>query len=185
MGRLEVVRLVFNGLGIVNGIEIGKELLEYNKLDCIVLYQVVHKYAAEIYDMFKLNIHKYPTLSSLAMAIFRSNFYKPTDESNSINITSNEIYNDIKPGYQGGHVDVYKAYGENLYYYDVNSLYPFVMRNNLFPSGPCTYFEGEKALKDLFGIVYANITCPIDLKVPVLLHKHNNVTMAPTGTWSG
>ena len=27
----------------------------------------------------------------------------------------------IRRGYYGGHADTYKPYGENLYYYDVNS----------------------------------------------------------------
>jgi hypothetical protein len=33
----------------------------------------------------------------------------------------------------GGHTDVYKPKGYNLYYYDVNSLYPFVMKNYPMP----------------------------------------------------
>ena len=39
--------------------------------------------------------------------------------------------NFIRCGYYGGVTDYYKAYGENLYYYDVNSLYPFAMLNNM------------------------------------------------------
>ena len=35
----------------------------------------------------------------------------------------------IRGSYYGGAVDYYKAYGENLHYYDVNSLYPYAMLN--------------------------------------------------------
>ena len=35
----------------------------------------------------------------------------------------------IRRGYYGGHADTYKPYGDNLYYYDVNSLYPFAIEN--------------------------------------------------------
>jgi len=35
----------------------------------------------------------------------------------------------IRNAYYGGGTDVYKAYGQDLKYYDVNSLYPFAMKN--------------------------------------------------------
>jgi hypothetical protein len=35
------------------------------------------------------------------------------------------MYNDIKKSYYDGLSDVYIPYGENLYYYDLNSLYPY------------------------------------------------------------
>ena len=37
----------------------------------------------------------------------------------------------IRRGYYGGHTDVYIPYGENLHYYDVNSLYPFSMLRDM------------------------------------------------------
>ena len=37
--------------------------------------------------------------------------------------------------YYGGHADAYTPYVENLYYYDVNSLYPFVMKEFPMPGG--------------------------------------------------
>ena len=41
----------------------------------------------------------------------------------------------IRRAYYGGHTDTYKPYGEDLYYYDVNSLYPFVMKEFPMPGG--------------------------------------------------
>lgn len=41
------------------------------------------------------------------------------------------MYRDIKIGYSGAITEVYKPYGENLYYYDVNSLYPYVSLQDL------------------------------------------------------
>ena len=46
-------------------------------------------------------------------------------DDNIPRIESSSIYKDIKLAYYGGITEVYKPYGENLYYYDVNSLYPF------------------------------------------------------------
>ena len=43
--------------------------------------------------------------------------------------SSQDIF--IRDSYYGGAMDYYKAYGENLRYYDVNSLYPFVMKKDM------------------------------------------------------
>jgi hypothetical protein len=56
-----------------------------------------------IFNLFGKNIHKYPTLPSLAFAIFRSNFM----EENSIPQLSGKIAKDIRTSYTGGAVDVY------------------------------------------------------------------------------
>jgi hypothetical protein len=40
----------------------------------------------------------------------------------------------IRRGYYGGHTNVYIPYGENLHYYDVSSLYPFSMLQDM-PGG--------------------------------------------------
>ena len=56
------------------------------------------------------------------MQIFRSKFLK-------VNIPILKRIDDafIRDGYLGGATDYYKMKAENIYYYDVNSLYPFAM----------------------------------------------------------
>lgn len=44
-----------------------------------------------------------------------------------MNIPSTNVDSFIRRGYYGGHADVYIPKGSDLLYYDVNSLYPFVM----------------------------------------------------------
>lgn len=73
-----------------------------------------------IYDLFELNINKYPTITSLAFAIFRCKFLKDS----KIPLITGQIFNDLRKSYTGGSVDVYKPYGTNMHVYDVNSLYP-------------------------------------------------------------
>jgi hypothetical protein len=70
------------------------ELLEYNKKDCKVLFDILSIFADQIYSLFKLNITSYPTLSSLAFNIYRSNFM---DKVFKIPITSLELYDKLKP----------------------------------------------------------------------------------------
>ena len=68
------------------------ESIKYCELDCISLYQIIYKFADMIFDLFKMNIHKYPTLPSLAFGIYRSNFI----EENIIPQLSGKIENEIR-----------------------------------------------------------------------------------------
>ena len=63
-----------------------------------------------IFKLFSLNIHHYPTLSSLAFAIFKSNFMK----ENTIPQITGEISKNIRSGYTGGAVDMYIPEGNNI-----------------------------------------------------------------------
>lgn len=58
---------------------------------------------------------------------FFYNFY----DSNIPDINKASIYKDIKEVYFGGITEVYKPCGYNLYYYDVNYLYPFVALSDI------------------------------------------------------
>jgi DNA polymerase elongation subunit (family B) len=159
---------------------IRDKLLDYNKQDCLVLYQVMKEFAVNIFHLYSLNIINYPTISSLSFAIFRSNFMK----EEIIPISNLKDYNFIKESYRGGHVDVYRPFtkkGRKVYCYDINSLYPFVMANNLFPTGIPKYFYGSRDLNDIFGFVKVNVTCPNNMFCPVLLTRINDKTIAPIG----
>ena len=163
------------------------EIIAYNKQDCLVLHQVITKFACFVYKHFTLDLHKYPTLSSLALAIFKSNFLS---KDANIPITDTFLYDKIKSGYTGGQVDIYKPSTEpnsNLYCYDVNSLYPYVMAMNQFPVGNPRYFEGSQIdlqALDTFGFLRVKVTAPKDLNIPLLQVRRNGKTITPLGTWT-
>lgn len=73
--------------------------------------------------MFNVQLIDSTTISGLALNIFLKNFYK---NKTIPLITDTKIFNDIKNAHYGGQTEVYRPEGENLYYYDVNSLYPYV-----------------------------------------------------------
>lgn len=50
------------------------EAIKYCELDCIVLHQILSKFNDLIFNKFSLNVHRFPTLSSLAFGIFRSSY---------------------------------------------------------------------------------------------------------------
>lgn len=50
------------------------ETIKYCEQDVISLYQIIDKFSIRIFKLFRIDILKYPTLSSLAFAIYRSKF---------------------------------------------------------------------------------------------------------------
>lgn len=163
-----------------------KRLLDYMKQDVLLLGGVMQK-AQEIYwKLYKVDIESKITLSSLALSIFRMKYY---DASNwPIHIPNQNEDSFLRRAYYGGHTDSYKPYGEDLYYYDVNSLYPFVMKEFPMPGGVPVWhgnLEG-KDLDSIFGFIEAYVVCPKTIKKPFLPYRDkNNTLIFPTGEFVG
>jgi hypothetical protein len=160
------------------------ETFSYLEKDLISLYQIVSKMSLDIYSKYRLNITSFATLSGLALAIYRANFL-PNDAK--IVKFKGVAEKAIRAAYYGGAVDVIKPYGENLYYYDANSLYPAGMLKDM-PVGLPTY-STEKNLDNIFGFVRATVTSP-GLKIPTLPCKiktksGETLLIFPNGTWTG
>lgn len=164
-----------------------EETLKYSELDTVILYKVLIEFNALIYTTFRVDAFKYPTLSSLAFAIFRTKYLKP----DTIPLIDGDIYNAIRLSYTGGACDVYKPFGKNIKGYDVNGLYPSMMAEKEMPVGNPISFHGDisKYEEDPFGFFEVDVTAPLDLNVPILQirMKIENVyrTIAPVGTWTG
>jgi hypothetical protein len=173
---------------INNNWSLKDEAIKYCELDCISLFQIILKFNNMIFNLFNLNIHKYPTLPSLAFSIYRSNFMM----ENIIPQLSGKIANDIRQSYTGGAVDMYipqPPNGVKMFCYDVNALYPSQMSNMLMPVGNPSYFKGNIRILDLeaFGFFYCKIIAPDNLKHPILqthVKTNNGIrTIAPLGQW--
>ena len=84
-----------------------------------------------------------------------------------------------------------------LYYYDVNSLYPYIMSQFELPCGKIVYFEGNIYNENLvinniipqnvLGFYYCKVIapCPKDYNLlhPIIQLRINNTTLAPLGTF--
>jgi len=93
----------------------SKLMKEHLKNDCIALYKVLDKF-------FEKEKYKTYTIASLALRrLLNFNDLEIWNVSNTFDKYFRDNY------YRGGRVEVYKMFGKNLYYYDINSLYPFVM----------------------------------------------------------
>jgi hypothetical protein len=103
---------------------------------------------------------------------------------------SGKIAQNIRQSYTGGAVDMYiprPQKGVKIFGYDVNSLYPFVMKEYPMPTGKPTQFFGDirKIEPKAFGFFYCEIIAPNNLKHPIL-QTHVKVnkgirTIAPLG----
>lgn len=111
---------------VSNLLDKSEELLSYMRQDIRLLGGVMLK-AQDIYwSLYNVDIENLLTVSALALSIYRTNYYD--QESWPIHIPSRNEDSFIRRGYYGGHADAYMPYGENFYYYDVNSLYPYIMK---------------------------------------------------------
>lgn len=219
------------------------ESIDYCINDCISLYQIVRKFSELIYEKFRIHIKNNPTLPSIAMKNYITN-YMPTKEVTTTKINKKgeettvtrhisnipqlpkEVYDKIKPSYYGGHSDAYIPQftnnitvpifnGEEDYLefknkiqtnfkngmyktiklYDVNSLYPSVMREFKMPTKLLYEFTGNILLEELnllnevkdqskIVICNAKITAP-NIARPVLPFRIANTTIYGYGEWTG
>ena len=147
----------------------------------------VMKKAQEIYGkLYNVDIEGQITHSALALKLFRMKYYN--QENFPIHIPNKNEDTFLRRAYYGGHVDAYKPYGENLYYYDVNSLYPFVMREFPMPGGDPLWHRNltDRDLDSLFGFIEAYVICPKTIKKPFLPYRDkDNTLIFPTGEFIG
>ena len=139
------------------------ETIKYLNNDLNCLYEVVTTANKQLFNDYKINMTEAITISGLAMKIYLNKYYN----NNIPNINKPSIYNDIKQGYYGGITEVYKPYGENLLYYDVNSLYPYASLNDM-PGLICeklAFYNDQVNLSNLFGFFYCKVETPKDIYI--------------------
>jgi hypothetical protein len=159
-----------------------EETKRYVNSDVESLYKVIDKWSKEIYEMEHLNITDVVSISSLALKIFLTNYYDPY--KTPIHTMRHKQYKEIKEGYYGGRVEIFKNYGENLYYYDVNSLYSQVMLQDM-PIGSAT-LSTDPDLNNYFGFCYVTVKVPGNTYNPILPYRDDDGNVFnPTGEWSG
>ena len=105
-------------------------------------------------------------------------------KTSRVPILLDSIYDDIKESFTGGSVDMFIPKPDNnelVYAYDVNSLYPYAMKNEMpvaffnkeLNSHYITYFEGDISIinKNPYGFLKVNVTSPENLEHPILQLK--------------
>jgi hypothetical protein len=103
------------------------ELLEYCKRDCLLTFMALFKLFNNVDDMY--NVKNFLTIPSLALKVFNKK-YVDVDVYDEIFCIKNRFSFFNEGYYFGGHTEkfinnIYEFKGLN--YYDVNSLYPYIM----------------------------------------------------------
>lgn len=130
------------------------ESLKYLEFDLLTHYEVMCKANKAIFLNYDIDFTKVYTISGLSLSLFLSKY---NNEKIPL-INKKNLYNDIKNAYYGGNTSLFKPHGKNLYYYGVNSLYPYVALNDM-PGLNCKkIFIKNKDIKDVgFGFFYCII----------------------------
>jgi DNA polymerase type B, organellar and viral len=175
-----------------NNWSLKNETLKYLESDLLCLYQVISQFSKHIFQLEHLNITKSLSISSLTFKVFKTNYLKDP----FLPIIKGMHHDLMREAFFGGHVDVYtptlrtseaciQPFYKNIYCYDVNSLYPYVMSIHDFPMGkPLLSFD--KDLNNYFGIVHCKIETPEYMDKPVLPFRGNDgIIYFPLGNWTG
>jgi hypothetical protein len=133
-----------------------KENQEYLYNDVVGLYEILEKFADWGLNGGKLRM----TLPSQSLQIFTTKF-----QESALQPLSEEDEAFIRKGYFGGRVEIFRMTGENLNYYDVNSLYPFCMLQEMPAGRP---LQVNERVKDLIGFYEIEADIPPDCHIPPL-----------------
>lgn len=162
---------------------VTKELVNYLEMDCRGLYEVIEKFYA--WPLITES-GRAVTMASQALKVYRTFLRTP------IHSLVTEVDEFVRKSYFGGRTEIFKPLfigdgNEELYCYDVNSLYPYVMKENEYPVS----FERWTGVyePDEIGFYEATVEVPLDMKIPPLptvqevsgTHK----LIFPVGTFSG
>lgn len=159
------------------------QLLEYNKRDSYITYKAI-SYLQEGFN--KLGAELKITAASTSMDLFRrkylkENFYHP----------SQNILSYIHEGYYGGRTEaIIRGKVSSLNYYDINSMYPYVMQNE-YPHPNSYKYSNNISLSDISnyeGMVKVRLKAP-DMQVPYLpcryKIKESTKLVFPVGSFAG
>ncbi len=125
-----------------------------------------------------------PTIAAQSLSLWQKS-YLPRD------VFVNEFDNSFGESYYGGRVEVYR-FSDNLwYYYDINSLYPYVMFSYQYPD-PSSFVKdtnvSKDALVELMHTYEGNALLSVTVKDcyrPILPVKHQGKLVFPTGRITG
>ena len=172
----------FNNINLFDNSELFELFKEYSKQDAKALYDALRTAQAIYWDEFKIDIESVYSTATLSLKVFRTNF-----QDKNIYILPQNMDAFIRKGYYGGGTDVYEGYAQLVYYYDVNSLYPFAMLN---PMPHKALNQGKiidlsnRSLDSFFGFAEVKIFCPLNMAKPVLPFHKDGKTIYPVGSWT-
>ena len=157
------------------------EWIRYCRNDCLSLYEILQKFNNTINDIRGCVGY---TIASTALKTFRKRFL---DQELSTYHQFNQFF---RKAYYGGRTEIFNMHapdnGKTYYYYDVNSMYPYVMQKYKYPiSRPQKMnYHNIEEINGKCGIMDVTVTAPPDLHIPLLpYHREDGKLLFPLGKW--
>jgi len=156
--------------------------ITYCKRDVDVLSEYLLSFMRFLYknDLAGLGL----TLASQSFRSYRHRFMRPV-----IELHNNKIATELeRRGYAGGRVECFRIGSCQLqpyYYLDVNSMYPYVMRDNLYPvklAGMTDDLPVGK-LSKLLTEYYLIADCHVEVDQPIYALKNQHKLIFPVGSF--
>lgn len=140
------------------------------RLDVKILYDGLEK-MFELFPTTKYSL-SLPQASMKEFLQNSENFMFTTKRIKKDIIIDSLLEQEARLGYFGGRNEIFKFnYFDKVYYYDKNSLYPFVMRNNYYPIGIKEEKPNKSVLNEKLYYVNATIELPYMYIPPLPLKK--------------
>jgi len=156
-----------------------KELSIYNIRDSEISYKAI-RFFFSVFE--ELGATPKMTIASTAMSLYK-NRYLHTEYFRH----DKEVLLKIFEGYYGGRTEAFsRGKIENINYYDVNSLYPDVMRLR-YPNPNSLHMNRMNTdyyIMNYEGMSEVSISCPY-MDYPLLPLRHEDKLIFPTGTFRG
>lgn len=149
------------------------ELVEYNELDCVILWKAIHAFQARL---LSLGGELQMTQASSAMWLFRKRFLKQEI------MTSPGLNKIARNAYFASRVEPFKTGCRDAFYYDINSSFPHAMT---FDCPGNLIGTGRKWNEDKLSIVEATVSVPSDCYFPPVPKRYKQSVFFPVGTWRG
>lgn len=158
--------------------KVTKKLRKYLEHDNKGLWECLEKFANSQYiNQVGLKL----TRSGTSFAVYK-NFFNA-----DLPVIPSAVKDFARLSYYGGRTEIfkplYKGFKKPLNVYDINSMYPDSMFRNKYPA-EFSHWTTELDLKE-FSIYHCVVTCPKNLKIPLLATKSTGKLIFPTGTFEG
>jgi hypothetical protein len=155
-----------------------KILLEYCKRDSEITYRFATYFNNTVNS---LGAEMKNTIAGTAMDLFRRKY-----QTKAYPRPFKHLLEKFYDAYYGGRTEVFKVgYCQNKNYYDINSLYPFVMQNEYPDLSTIHYIKHpNKDIIEYEGISKVSMFCP-DMYIPYLPVHYDNKVIFPIGNIKG
>lgn len=166
----------------INNDSFKNHLQKYCLNDALSLEEGFEKFLTYIRTTLHIEPLNSLSLPGISLRYFRSQFYDY--EKLPIERLSFNKDNFIRKSYRGGTVDLFKPHLLEGFHYDVNSLYPYIMKSFPMPVGLGEWVTISD-IENFFGFVKVEVTSPNYEHKPFLNYYDEKLGLiSPLGTWT-